>query len=312
MAPKALGWAFAVVVLGGAVANAQVDLGKMLGSLTFGNQDPPSATSDLPPVENLPGPGGGSLPLPDIVAPELENLGNVGTLDLESQEPTIDQNRLLPTTSDIELPMLPSLDSSAPTGIRDVPALPSPPTIDHADLVGAGPIGPAPLAAGSHVDWDDVLASGPTSNVQGGRCDDATAGCATCGCQSNGGCQANAGCKRGCGNRLGVYPFGERVLRATPCLDVPNLPPPTSPAASYRTPACYRDLWSGFAEQRAAECQAHHVHLHGHCGCMNRSACASVSAAPNGCAAGTGGESAGVQGNPGCGCAKTPQGGVRR
>jgi hypothetical protein len=307
MAPKALGWAFAVVVLGGAVANAQVDLGKMLGSLTFGNQDPPSATSELPPVDDLPGPDSKTLPLTDIAAPDLENIGNAGNLDLDSLESSLDQDSLLPATTDIELPELPSLDPSspavndhhagellprgaAPTDVRDVPAVPSPLTLDHSDLVGAGPEGSAPVAAGSRVNWEDVLQSAPTTNMQVGNCHVGATASVSCGCQSA------VGCNRGCGNRLGMYPFGEKVLRETPCLDVPNLPPPASCEGSYRTPACYRDLWSGFAEQRAADCQAHHVHLHGHCGC----------------ASGTCGSSASCQTNSGCNCAKAPQGGVRR
>lgn len=54
------------------------------------------------------------------------------------------------------------------------------------------------------------------------------------------------------------------ALPVVPHLEHVDLPPPTSLEAYYRTPACYRGLWSGYEQQRQRECQRRHKHLPGH------------------------------------------------
>lgn len=258
MAKKAVGLALAAIMITGAAAQAQVDFGKMLSSLTFGEPAQEQDAGQLPSPsddaegskepEVLPQTEGsqiGDAAIDERQIPEVgPSLYSGDTLPLEAYDILSEPNEVLPNATeqlaapDASLHELkePALDAEAFDGEGKGAG-------DHSLLLDeAGDL----TSGNGRVDWDSVLSS---EGCEGEKCKGETlSGCAVC---------------------HALSPFPARVTRPIKHLSAPNLPPPTSAAASYRTPACYRDLWGTFAEEREIACQHHHKHLSGQCDCLN-------------------------------------------
>lgn len=229
---KAFGLACAVVVLSSPLARAQVNFDELFDTLAFNDNAPP--------------------PLPVEPPAQLRSPNDPAPLDRaplgEPDEP--ERSLLAPPTAD------PGFGESLETYQPDEIAIDSP--------------GAAPGAGGSrhHIDFDALLSDcdtaptrlhSPTYHETGERRllrlppPHVAASCAPA-CSHPG--------QRDCKTCI-------TYTRPTPYLEQPNLPPPISLDGYYRTPACYRDLWGGYHQQRQHECQCHHKHLHGHCECLN-------------------------------------------
>lgn len=258
MAKKAVGLALAAIMITGAAAQAQVDFGKMLSSLTFGEPDQEKDEGQLPSpsddadgnkeLEQLPETGGallGDAPIDERQIPEVgPSLYSGDALPLEAYDildqphETLPEVPVPPIASDTSLQ-----DLNGPTPATETATGEAAGAGDHSLLLDEA----GDLASGSgRVDWDSVLSND--------------------GCEGEN-CRGEA--RSGCAVRQALSPFPARVARPVKHLSVPNLPPPTSAAASYRTPACYRDLWGTFAAEREAACQHHHKHLNEQCDCVN-------------------------------------------
>jgi hypothetical protein len=264
MAQKAVGLAFVAILITGAAAQAQVDLGKMLSSLTFGEPTQEQDVGNLPSPsddeENAAGPellpqpaiaGEGDEPINERQIPEVgPSLYSGDALPLEAYDVLTEPTE---NASQIAVPEVPSL----------APTLPTPADSGVGSNHEDGLVGDVDgeQNEGARVDWDSVLAS---DNGDGENCADAELGTG----DSTGECAATRQSSP-CGMPAALSPFPTRVARPVRHLEVPNLPPPTTAAASYRTPACYRDLWGGFAEERSQHCQNHHEHLTGQCDCVH-------------------------------------------
>lgn len=250
---KTFGLACAVVVLSSPLARAQVNFDELFNSIAFSDDAPPPLPVEPPPQPPAPResgggesgvgePGGGEPVQPEQRSPEQLPLGELDpserSLLLSPPAPVL--NEPIEVEQPDDVPRDDSAHSAAGSGQRvDFDALLS--DVDEAPTRLFSP--PHPLVAPPH----PHRAHRPHAVAP--SCDSA--------------CRQPA---------LGPQPDCTTCVtytRPTPCLDHPNLPSPTSLEAYYRTPACYRDLWGGYHQQRQYECQSHHKHLHGHCECLH-------------------------------------------
>jgi hypothetical protein len=258
---KYVGFACVALFIGGSIANAQVDFGKLLGSIDFSDEEP---KSDLEAPEELPAPAiRGNLDQDMLTAPE-KSYGDLDRLAPPSISPEIE------TYSDAELNLGgqstdPRLQSDT-NELRAIPQLPS-----HAPMATQETVKPEPMQ------YDSVFPQAEPIDLQELASDfqpapeNTHASCAPSVLEgsyndstSNGNPFQQCGHCSSCGNR---------AVRVAPCLTAPDLPPPSSFEATYRTPSYYRGLWSGYGQQKAIEAAHHHKHILGTCDCEQKSQC---------------------------------------
>lgn len=259
---KTIGLVAAVVLIGGGIANAQVDFGKLLGTLSFADDDqatsvpPASQIEEAQVVEALPAPNTDLIPDP-LPLPE----GDDSLIDMDLLGPANVNREINPVY--IEPNNYGKQDS-----IRDLRDLP-PVTIDRSlnsspAIIESQPVAPLSLPSNEIVDLDQFATQLHTEPIR-------TNSYATSYLASTAGQACGTPCSS-CGHKVGVTPQ---------CLQEIDLPPATTAEGFYRTPACYRGLWSGYGAQKAVECSHHHQHLHGTCNCAQHSAAHNMRAGGN-------------------------------
>ena len=259
---KYVGFACVALFIGGSIANAQVDFGKLLGSIDFSDDE---SKSDLELPEELPAPAIRSDLDQDLLAAPEKSYEDLERLVPPSISPEIESDSDAemdlggqPNTprrqSDMnELRAIPELPSQTPMATTQTTVEPEPmqydsvcPKAEPIDLqVLASDFQPAPANA--------QAACAPS--VLEGSVDDST---------------RNGNTFQQCGH---CSSCGSRAVRVPPCLTAPDLPPPSSFEATYRTPSYYRGLWSGYGQQKAIEAAHHHKHILGTCDCEQKSLC---------------------------------------
>jgi hypothetical protein len=250
---KAFGIVAAVLVVGGGIAHAQVDFGKMLGSLNFsGNDDqagqeaiepPPPADDDRPST---------SPPRTSGAPQSLDQLKPAAPLAIDA-----DGGLRAPSVAP------PAIDRGAGDTIEQLRALPDPILLPQPSVPAGEPQQSSQFTIPSLDDFQpldmDTLAAEQQPAHQPIRQPAVPA--------HDGACQSDCDAPTYC------QPRHHRVAMVPPCLNGPDIPPPATFESMYRTPACYRGLWSGYATERAVACSHHHKHLHGTCECATKGAC---------------------------------------
>lgn len=261
---KIIGTACIALLICGGIARAQVDFDQLLGTLSYDDDQSPT-TLDSPDLsEELPAPNAkpnAAQELPEATLDTFEDLQ--GLLPNDTMEPDtvpslLDQTDQSPSNDDLRsIPQLPEYDSETynqPSNINSTS-----PSIDYDHAASPKPEPYQPMVPGSEtVDLQLLVENykpAPLNHTHDNSfsvLDSASPASA-----STGDCQQCGYCNR-------VTP---------PCLSGPVLPPPATNHALYRTPACYRGLWSGYAAQKQLECSQHHTHIHGTCDCERQSRC---------------------------------------
>lgn len=258
---KAFGLACIVVAIGSTAADAQqIDFSKLLNSIAYPDQEAQDATADqTSAAPNIDAPRTdaprvqaprsltrmpiaaeetGTHPIPRLPGAKLSTYGEIGPekdARIVSDDALLSDDETL--SADANAAQDPSAaqeansseDSQAVSRSGEVGS-----RVDFATMFAANapsPVLPIPQSHGGGIAAStDSLHGGVAGRAPGRMCD----------CPK---CRAD--------------------LPAVPYLDQPNLPPPTSLEGYYRTPACYRDLWGGFTQQRQRECHRSHEQLHG-------------------------------------------------
>ncbi|XZE54811.1 hypothetical protein SH139x_000790 [Planctomycetaceae bacterium SH139] len=282
---KSLSLACAAAMLYTSIAGAQMDLGSLLNSIGYGNDDPPS-------VENLPPPADASAPADELAA--------ASTSPEFAADEFTDEPLLIPPS--FEAPASPSQELSPSANVNNAGGPPQPPMLPMplednplddlrmvpqagnsqlspqplSDFSGASPsldpqFAPAPSAqAIDRVDLDSLTGlpgSEPPLNQQ--ACQQGCRHHCQQGCQQS--CQH--ACQRGCaGSHQGCGRCSGKGMKIARCLDAPNLPPPASSEMYFKSPKVFNDLWGTYAAEKAKESELMHKHIHGTCDCAEKSA----------------------------------------
>ncbi len=265
---KSLSLACAAAMLYTSIAGAQMDLGSLLNSIGYGNDDPPSVENLPPPADESAAAGTSS---PEFAADEFADEPLLTPPSFEAPNSTSQESSSSTNFNSNggppQPPTLPTpLEDNSLDDLRMIPPAqdpqPAPQPLSDFSGVTPGPQQqgpPAPLAQPiDQVDLDSLtgtLSGGPQVNQHASQ-----HGC-------DGGC--DAGCdamSSGCGRCSGK---GMKIAR---CLDAPNLPPPASSEMYFKSPKVFNDLWGTYPAEKARESQLMHKHIHGTCDCAEKSA----------------------------------------
>jgi hypothetical protein len=253
---KTIGLVAAVVLIGGGIANAQVDFGKLLGALNFADEEQATNAiplSQVPQVQDeLPAPPDNLIPDRLPMPPDDDSI-----VDMDLLGPANINREISPVHIDTK--HFGNRDSNQ--ALRDLPTVTIDGSLNSApSIIESQPIAPLALPGNESVDLDQIANQLEPEPIR-------TNAYATSYLAST---QAGESCGTpcsSCGHKTGATPR---------CLQEIDLPPAANFQSFYRTPACFRGLWSGYGAQKAVECSQHHKHLHGTCSCAQHSAAHNV------------------------------------
>lgn len=269
---KLVGIACVALFIGGGIANARIDFDDLMETIDFSDDLPPASDDGGDLTEELPAPVPNKAEPPSLLQPDLSKPNNQSPSDnsLEELDSLIPDSTLLDEMPEVTQDDFPRNNLIEEDSLRAIPELPRTnlaPAYDYSqiedldslELPPAQPQEPvpyAPVTPGTEsVDLDSLVqAYKPPADM------------ANCSLSVLDDCESAP-------HQQAFQQCGHCTRVAPPCLQSPILPPPADYNSMYRTPACYRGLWAGYAEQKQLECSHHHSHLHGTCDCARKSQC---------------------------------------